>query len=296
MTMRVAFAGLGVMGSRMAANLVRAGHDVTVYNRTAERAADFAAVNGGRVASTAREAAGGADVVITMVSDFAALKDIYGGPAGILAGIRPGTVCVDMSTIAPKEVHHLADRAGTAGAAFLDAPVSGSAAIAEAGTLTIMVGGAAEEVARALPLLEAMGSKIYHVGALGRGATIKLAVNTVIYGLSQSLSEALVLAERAGIARETAYEVFANSAIAAPFVHYRRSAFERPGEVPVALRLVLERKDLLLVLDLAQHLDLEVSQARVNLAVAEAAIAAGYGDHDMSAVAEFLRHGSRTSE
>ena len=131
-----------------------------------------------------------------------------------MVGLQPGALCIDMSTIAPSDVQVLADKVSSCGAAFVDAPVSGSVALAEAGTLTIMAGGDAPDVERARPLFEAMGSKLYHVGPLGSGATIKLAVNSIIYGLSGALSEALVFAERAGITRELAYKVFANSAIA----------------------------------------------------------------------------------
>jgi 3-hydroxyisobutyrate dehydrogenase-like beta-hydroxyacid dehydrogenase len=193
-------------------------------------------------------------------------------------------------------VQALAVKAETRGASFVDAPVSGSVALAESATLTIMAGGDVAHVEMARPLFEAMGSKVYHVGPLGSGAAIKLAVNSIIYGLSESLSEGLVVAERAGIEREVAYEIFDNSAIAAPFVHYRREAFEQPGTVPVALRMVLAKKDMLLALGLAGNLGADMPQAKVNLEVMEEAIAAGYGDHDMSAVAEYLRHGSLESD
>ena len=293
MAMNVAFLGVGTMGSRMAGNLVDAGHRLAVYNRTAAKAEEFAAVHDAAHASSPAAAAAQAEVLITMVSDASAVNELYDGEAGALVGLQPGALCIDMSTIAPSDVEVLATKAASRGAAFVDAPVSGGVALAEAGTLTIMAGGDAPEVERARPLFEAMGSKLYHVGPLGSGATIKLAVNSIIYGLSEALSEALVLAERAGMTREMAYEVFANSAIAAPFVQYRREAFEHPGTVPVAFRLVLARKDLRLALDLAESLGMDMAQARVNLEVTEAAIAGGYGDHDMSAVAEYLRHHSQ---
>ena len=294
--MNVAFFGMGTMGSLMAGRLVEAGQRVVVYNRTAEKAEEFAAAHDAVVASDPAAAAAEADVLITMVSDASAVHDLYDGEAGALSGLQPGSLCVDMSTIAPSDVESLAKRAASRGATFVDAPVSGSVAMAETGTLTIMAGGAASDVDRVRPLFEAMGSKVYHMGPLGSGATIKLAVQAIIYGLGEAVSEGLVLAEKAGIERGMAYEVFANSAIAAPFVHYRRDAFENPGEVPVAFRLVLTRKDLRLVLDLAESVGMDMTQAKVNLEVVEAAIAAGYGDHDTSAVAEYLRHRDKGAE
>lgn len=287
--MDVAFLGLGTMGSRMAANLASAGHRLRVYNRTAAKTEDFVAAHEAVLAPTPAAAAAGAEAIVTMVADAAAIRDLYEGEDGVVAALSPGQLCIDMSTIAPSDVSDLAAQAATRGASFVDAPVSGSVALAESASLTIMAGGDADDVERARPLFEAMGSKVYHVGGGGSGATIKLAVNSIIYGLSEALSEALVAAEKAGIERQTAYDIFANSAIAAPFVHYRREAFEHPGEVPVAFRMVLAKKDLLLALALAEQLGADMAQARVNLEVIEAAIAAGYGDHDMSAVAEYLR-------
>jgi 3-hydroxyisobutyrate dehydrogenase-like beta-hydroxyacid dehydrogenase len=134
-----------------------------------------------------------------------------------------------------------------------------------------------------------MGSRIIHVGPLGSAAILKLAINVIVYGLNGAVSEALVLAERAGIAREVAYEAIASSAAAAPFVHYRRETFERPGEVPVAFRLTLAEKDMKLALDLAFELRHSMPQAQTNQAILKAAADNGFADHDVSAVAEYLR-------
>jgi 3-hydroxyisobutyrate dehydrogenase-like beta-hydroxyacid dehydrogenase len=290
----VAFLGLGTMGSRMAANLARSGVRLSVYNQTATGGVDarvFAAETGATAAETPADSVADADVIVTMVSDGPAVTDLYARESGILAGLRSGALCIDMSTIGPSEVLAVAAMAAGRGADFADAPVSGSVALAEAGELTVMVGGSAEAYERARPVLESMSSTLYHVGPLGSGAAIKMAIGTIIYALNGALSEALVVAERAGIGRETAYEIFANSAIAAPFVHYRRQEFERPGTVPVAFRLVLAKKDLNLALDLGESLGMEMAQTAATLDVVESAIAAGYGDHDVSAVSEFLRHG-----
>ena len=286
---RIGFVGLGSMGRPMATNIAAAGFPLVVWNRTPSKSETIAARTGARVAASPAILAAGADVVITMVADGDVLLDLYTGSGAMAGSLRAGTVCVDMSTISPGQAAELAAAAAGAGCSFIDAPVSGSVALAEAGTLTVMAGGEAADVEAVRPVLEAMSGRIYHMGPVGSGATIKLAVNSVVYGLGQAVSEALVLAEAAGIERARAYEVFANSAIAAPFVHYRQEAFLKPGEVPVAFRMVLARKDLDLALELAGRVGAALPQGELNRAVIAEAVAAGFGDHDMSAVAQHLR-------
>ena len=285
----VGFVGLGSMGLPMAANIAAAGFPLVVWNRTASKAETLAARCEARVAASPAALAAEADVVITMVTDGDVLLDLYAGSGGMVQSLRTGTVCVDMSTISPGQAIGLARTVAGAHSSFVDAPVSGSVALAEAGTLTVMAGGEARDVETVQPVLEAMSARIYHMGPVGSGATIKLAVNSIVYGLGQAVSEALVLAEAAGIERDRAYEVFANSAIAAPFVHYRQPAFLEPGEVPVAFRMVLARKDLDLALDLATDVGASLPQGELNRTVIRKAIEAGFGDHDMSAVAQYLR-------
>lgn len=285
----VAFLGLGRMGLPMAANLVKAGHDVTVWNRTASKADDFAAENGARSAHTPREAAAAADVVVTMLADDASLNAAHHGPDGIQAGVRSGSVVVDMSTVSPETVAALATELDKLGCAMVDAPVSGSVAAATAGSLTIMAGGVSDAVERARPVLDAMGSTVVHLGESGRGSVMKLCVNAIVHSLNGAVSEALVLAERSGIPRERAYSIFMNSAVAAPFVHYRQEAFEKPGEVPVAFRLELAAKDLRLAKEAAGRAGARLPQTETNLAVLEQAVEAGYADLDESGLAEYLR-------
>jgi 3-hydroxyisobutyrate dehydrogenase/2-hydroxy-3-oxopropionate reductase len=152
-----------------------------------------------------------------------------------------------------------------------------------------MVGGELGDFERARPVLEAYGDRLFHLGPLGTGAAMKLAVNTVIFGLNQALSEGLVLAERAGIQREWAYDVLAASAVGAPYVGYKRSAFLDPDTTPVAFAADLAAKDLHLIEALAADLDLELPQSKVDLAVMDALLSAGQGDRDFSAVATYLR-------
>ena len=285
----IGFVGLGSMGLPMATNIAAAGFPMVVWNRTTSKSETMAARSGARVAASPAILAAEADIVITMVADGDVLLDLYTGPGGMARSLRAGTVCVDMSTISPGQAAELATAVAGAGCSFIDAPVSGSVALAEAGTLTVMAGGEARDVDAARPVLEAMSARLYHMGPVGSGATIKLAVNSIVYGLGQAVSEALVLAEAAGIERARAYEVFANSAIAAPFVHYRQEAFLKPGEVPVAFRMVLARKDLDLALALAESVGSTLPQGELNRTVIAEAIEAGFGDQDMSAVAEHLR-------
>jgi len=173
----------------------------------------------------------------------------------------------------------------------LDAPVSGSVPLAEAGTLTIMAGGEAADLERARPALELLSARIFHMGPLGTGATIKLAVNSVVFGLSQSLAESLVLAERAGVDRALAWEVFKAGAIGAPYVQYKRDAFVEPGTHPVAFSLDLVAKDLRLILGFAEEVGAAMPQTTLNLEqVTETARSLG-GDRDLADVAVRLRGG-----
>ncbi len=284
----VAFLGIGRMGAPMAANVVRAGHEVTVWNRSSQRAAGFAEEHGAAVAGTPADAVRDAEVVLAMLADDEVVTQVHTGPEGSLSAIRPGAVLVEMSTITTATAATLARAVAEAGASLLDAPVSGQPAAAAGAGLTIMVGGSAAVFESVRGVLEAMGTPI-HLGAAGAGAAMKLAVNTALHGLNGALSEALVLAERSGIDRSTAYEVFVRGAIASPFVTQRRDAFERPGTVPAAFRLALAAKDLRYALELADGVGAALPQAERSLAVLEEAAAAGFADDDESAVAQYLR-------
>jgi len=286
---RVAVVGTGRMGAAMAGTLCRAGVEVVVFNRTRAKADAAAEATGAAVAATAREAAASAQVVVSSLADDAAVGAAYTGGDGIVAGLQPGAVVCEASTIDPGTVRRLRPLVEDRGASLLDTPVSGSVSTVEAGQLTIMAGGDAAVLERARPALDPLAKQIFHVGELGAGAVMKLAVNSVLHGLNLAMAEALVLAERAGVARAVAYEVFAASAIAAPFVHYKREAFEHPGRPPVAFSIDLVAKDLDLILALAAEAGATMDQAATNARVAAAAVAAGLGDHDLSELATYLR-------
>ena len=287
--MRVGFLGLGRMGTPIVRNLVAAGLPVTVWNRTRGRADELAAEAPVTVADDPARLAATVDVVMTMVADDDAVEAVYLGPDGIAAGIAAGAVAMDLSTVAPATSQRMAAALRERGADFVDSPVSGSTRSAEARELLLMVGGEDATVARVRPLLDAIGAAVHHLGPVGTGATMKLALNSIVYGVNAALSEALVLAERAGIERLAAYEVFAGSAIACPVVHYRRAAFERPGEGPVSFRLALGVKDLRLIAALADQVGAPMPQATCTLQAHGAAEADGFADWDLAGLAEWLR-------
>lgn len=203
MSGRTGFLGLGIMGSRMAANLAAAGHPLTVWTRTPGKAAAWAqALPAGadvQVAGTPAQVGAACGVCITMLVDGAQVRSVLTGPDGVLAEAGPGLLCVDMSTIAPSDARALAKEVAAAGGTFLDAPVTGSSPAAQAGTLTIMCGGPADAVARARPLLDVMGGLVLHVGDTGQGQMLKLINNAVAAANAATLAQALVAADATGV-------------------------------------------------------------------------------------------------
>ncbi len=289
MTSRVAVLGAGNMAGAMVGTLRRNGFDVTVWNRTPERAEKVASAHGAAIASSSSEAVAAADVVLSSLADDEAVLATYLGETGAASACGPAHVVLEMSTIAPETARRVGETVSATGAAFLDAPVSGSVPTVEKGELTIMVGGDAAALERARPILDALAAKVFHVGALGAGATVKLAVNALVHAIDVGLSEALVLAEKAGVERSAAYDVFAAGAAAAPFVLYKRPAFEDPDHAPLTFTLDLMAKDLDLILSLAREVGAPMGQAERNREVVERALVGGCSGRDMSAVAEYLR-------
>nr|WP_274388316.1 NAD(P)-dependent oxidoreductase [Salsipaludibacter albus] len=281
--------GLGRMGAPMAANVAAAGHDLVVHNRTTSVAEQFAARVGATVADSPRAAADGASVVITMLANEEVVRAVFAGPDGVLAGLGAGAVVVDMGTTGPAGIADLESMVVAAGGVLVDAPVSGSTGAAESASLTAMVGASEEAFAVVEPVLRSMASSVHHLGATGAGSVAKLAVNNVIYALGNALSESLVLAEEAGIERGRIYDVFEDSAIAAPMVGYRRDAFLDPEGTAPAFATTLAQKDLRLITELATELGVPVEQAEANLALMTRVVDDGLGDHDMADVAVHLR-------
>jgi 3-hydroxyisobutyrate dehydrogenase-like beta-hydroxyacid dehydrogenase len=279
------------MGGAMAGTIARAGFDTILWNRDPSKAEHVAEACGGVVVPSAAEAAAKADVVITSLADDAAVERVYLETGGVAEGIGPDAVAIDTSTVDPGTVHKVGAAVDATGAGFLDCPVSGSVSLVDAGTLTIMAGGDAELIERALPVLDALAAKVVHTGGRGSGAATKLAINGLVHALDVALSESLVLAERAGVDRTVAYDVFASGATGAPFLQYKRAAFEDPDGTPVAFTMDLMAKDLELITGLAERVGAPMRQAATTLDVVRSAIAEGYGQRDMSTIAVFLRGG-----
>ncbi|GIF68942.1 tartronate semialdehyde reductase [Asanoa ishikariensis] len=285
---RVAIIGTGHMGGAMVVRLRAAGYPVTIWNRTRERADDIAARTGATVAGTPREAAGTSDVVLVALANDAADLGAHEGRDGIVAGLRRGTAVVDTSTIDPRTTLRLAEMVRGAGGVHVDCPVSGSVSSVEAGTLAVLAGGEAVDIDQVRPVLDHLG-KVFHIGPTGTGATMKVAINTLLIAINQGLSEAYVLAEAAGIDPATAYDVFLAGATGAPYLKYKRNVFEHPENAEVAFSLDLVHKDAGLVLALAERTGVPVPQAQANKAALAAALDDGYADRDISAIATHLR-------
>lgn len=284
--MRLGFAGLGRMGQPMARNLLRAAH-LTVWNRTAERSHPLAAL-GAQVAGTPAQLGRDCDIVITMLADASAVEEVLAGRDGILRDVRPGCLIVDMSTIGPTAAIRLAGLAAASGAAFLDAPVSGSVPAAGNAALLTMVGGSAVQFQQVRPFLQAMTAKQLHLGAVGMGAAMKIALNVMIAATNQAIAEVLLLSGRLGVGRVEAYEVLDHSAVASPFVQYKRTAFLEQGDQPVAFTIDLLRKDVALALALARDQSIALPGAAVHESVLGAASAQGLGEADMALVLRAL--------
>jgi 3-hydroxyisobutyrate dehydrogenase/2-hydroxy-3-oxopropionate reductase len=281
--------GAGRMGSAMAGRVAGAGHDVVVFSRTRSRAEEVAGRTDARIADTAREAAESAEVCLVSLADDSAVMATYLDDNGLIAGLQPGTVVCDASTVAPATVRVLAPLVAQKDATLLDSTVSGSVSVVESGNLTVMVGGDPSALDRARPVLDAFAKSIFHLGDVGAGATMKLAINSLIHSLNVAVSEALVLAEKAGLDREIVYDIFEAGATGAPYVKYKRQAFLKPGEVPVAFSLGLVAKDWQLIHDLAQQVGARIDQAEASRELVAEAVQAGMGERDISEVAVFLR-------
>jgi 3-hydroxyisobutyrate dehydrogenase-like beta-hydroxyacid dehydrogenase len=287
--MRVALIGTGRMGSAMGGRVAAAGHDLVVFNRTRARAEDLAGQTNTRVADSAREAAEFAEVCLVSLADDPAVTATYLDDNGLIAGLQPRAIVCDASTVAPATVRGLNPLVAQKDAILLDTPVSGSVSTVESGTLTVMVGGDQDGLDRARPVLDTFAKSIFYLGDIGAGATMKLVVNSLVHSLNVAVSEALVLAEKAGLDRETAYDIFEAGAAGAPYVKYKREAFLRPGDGPVAFSLDLVAKDQELIHDLAAQVGASMDQGEASRKLVAEAVSAGMAERDISEVAEFLR-------
>ena len=286
----VTVVGLGAMGSRIARRLLDAGHDIVVWNRTPGKSAQLVDLGAIR-ADTPAEAARPAEAVITMVSDARALRDVTEGPVGIAAGVGASTTVIQMSTVGTEPISRLASILPP-GTGLLDAPVLGSIAEAQSGSLKIFVGGPLPMVVRWTPILSELGSPI-HVGPLGAGSAAKLVANSTLFGVLGVLGEALALARALGLPDDVAFEVLAATPLAAQ-ADRRRPSLES-GEFPARFSLSLARKDAELVLAAAGAEGADLRLAKAALSWLEDAEGAGLGDQDYSAVLAHMLGGPITS-
>ncbi len=281
----VGFVGLGIMGSLMATSLARAGHAVTVYNRTAAKAEAWVAEHGGRMAATPREAAEGAAAVITMVVDGPQVEGVLLGEDGAAHGAAPGTLVIDMSTIAPKDVRRIGAALAERGLGFLDAPVSGSSPKAHDGTLTIMAGGSDADFDRAKPLFDAMGEVVMHVGPLGHGQTVKVISNAVSATNAATLAQALVVGKATGVDLEALVAVLGASSSASTMVTLKAKPMLGHDYTPL-FRLEHMLKDVGICLDESEAAGAPFPSAALARELYAAAMGRGLADEDFSAVLE----------
>ncbi len=287
--MKVGFLGLGAMGSGIVERLLEAGHEVTGWNRTKAKAEPLIR-RGMAWADTPREVAAASDVVFSMLTDTRAVEAVLEGPDGIVAGLRPGTVYADMSTIAPAQSRELAARVSETGATMLDAPVSGSPATLAEGRLAVMVGGDEEAFERVKPVLLDIGPKVTRMGGNGQALLMKLGINLALVAQVVSFCEAVALAEKGGIAREVAVDAMLKSVVASPVLGYR-GPFILEGRMPeVAWADVhLQQKDMLLSLELARELGVAAPLGAAANEMLNAVRALDLADKDFAVVYEVYR-------
>ncbi len=288
--MKVAFIGMGTMGLPMTLNLLKAGHHVTVHNRTREREA-AAETAGALRATSPAEAAREAEITITCVSDTPDVERIVLGGNGVIHGARTGSLVIDMSTISPSATKEIAAELAEKGIRMIDAPVSGGSEGAQQGTLSIMVGGDPGDVAEATPLLEAMGKTISHIGPIGAGQLTKAINQIVVAGTYWSVAEGIALGLKAGLDMESVVKAVGGGA-AGSWAMVNRSGNMIKNEYPLGFKVELHRKDLNIALQVARELGVPLPVAAFVEQVETGLIARGYAQEDISAIARTVREQS----
>jgi 3-hydroxyisobutyrate dehydrogenase-like beta-hydroxyacid dehydrogenase len=280
------YVGLGVMGSAVSRRLLDAGHALTVWNRTPEKAEPLLEA-GARWADSPRQVAERSEIVFTMVTSTEAVQAVTEGADGILAGLGDGAIYVDMSTASPANTRALAGKVEAAGADLLDAPVSGTSITVEQGKASVMVGGDADAFERARPVLEAIGPRVFHVGASGAAVTLKIGINLSLAVQMLAFSEGLLLAEKSGVPREDAVEAMLGSVIASPMVAYRGPlVLGHPDEVWFDCHMM--QKDMNLALELGRELEVPLPTTAVTNELLTAANGMGIGDKDFAVLFDVL--------
>lgn len=284
---KIGYVGLGDMGSRMVKRLLEAGYHVTGWNRTRAKA-DWLVDRGMKWCETPREVAEKCDITITMVTNTEAVRSVTQGKDGIIAGLSAGKIYVDMSTMSPHYSRELAQQVADVGATMLDAPVSGSIVTLESGKLSIMVGGDKEAFDQVVPVLQAIGPTVHHVGENGLAVSMKIATNLGLAVQMLAFSEAVLLGEKSGIPRELVVEVLTNSVIASPMVKYRGPFVLEHPEGKAWFDCQMMQKDLQLALEMGRELDVPLPTTSVTNQFLTAGRAMGIGDYDFSIIFDVL--------
>jgi len=280
---KIAFLGLGIMGRPMAANLVKAGHEVTVWNRTPK------SLEGAQTAATPAEAAREAEVVWMCVADTKAVESILFGPDGVEASLGPGMTVVDSSTIAPQSTRQFAERVRARGGEFVDAPVTGSKIGAESAQLLFIVGGPEETVSDLDPLFMSMGRKVIRVGETGAGESAKIGMNLMIATMFQGFAEALALTGKLGVEPEVLVELIKSSMIRSGVLDYKAGFVLSEDWTPnFPLRLML--KDIRLMLEAGEQQAVQLPALKAVEKIYQKAIEAGHADHDFAVTVETVRN------
>lgn len=285
---RLGFVGLGVMGSRIAKRLLDAGHTVTGWNRTASKA-QWLVDNGLILADSPRQVAKDAEIVFTMVTDTTALEKVTNGPDGVLAGLRPDSVYVEMSTVSPAKSRELAAQVAALGAHMVDAPVSGSVETLERGDLAVMVGGDQAVFERIRPILNDIGPRQTYVGGNGQAVLMKIAINLNLMVQMTAFSEGVLLAEKGGIPREAAVEAMLAGVVASPMVRYR-GPFVLDGHLPdpAWFDCNMMQKDMLLALEQGRSLDVPLPTTAVTNELLTACRGENLDHNDFAVVFQLL--------
>lgn len=288
MSERIGFIGLGIMGQGMAANLLKAGFDLTVWNRTVTRMQDLVA-QGAHAGASPADVAARSDVIITCVSDTPDVQAVILGEQGIIHGARPGALVIDCSTISPQATRTMADALRDQGVFMLDAPVSGGSEGASRGTLSIMVGGASDQFERALPIFQAMGKTITHVGGHGAGQTVKLVNQVLVVGNCIAMCEALMFAQAGGVDLQKTYNAISQGAAGSWMFTNRAPQIVqrdwRPG-----FTIDLQQKDLRLVLEAADALGVPIPVTSIVFQLYRTLQAQGFGSEGNHALVKALEH------
>jgi len=288
--MKVAFIGLGTMGAGMALNILRAGHQVTVHNRTREKE-KAVAEKGAHRAESPREAAADAEIIVTMVSDTPDVEAVVLGENGVIYGAPQGAIVIDMSTISPAATRQMAEELGKKGIKMLDAPVSGGPEGAQQGTLAIMVGGDAADFEKALPILQVMGKTVTHVGPIGAGQITKAINQIIISGTYLTVAEGLTLGMKAGLDMPKVIQAISGGA-ASSWVLHNRGINIVNNSYPLGFRVRLHHKDLRIALDTARELGATLPATALVAQIENGLIARGHGDNDVSAIGRSIREQS----